>query len=201
MVSCQNGPTRHAYAWQIGPFWQDTLDVSTYPQCYRKSHDCVTDELQLGLRHISVIHGLVVSSIAGTSIILIERGFTTSVVATFKIIFPILHEPMIAFVVLWCEIQEVVLKASDWTSPGLDGNGTLYLWREMKSLGWCQMKMFLIKGLSGLLTNNQAHICLTGPLCWESTDNRCHGFCLCDYFTMTYIPVRDWVPVGRTMAR
>ena len=26
MVSCQKGPTRHAYAWQIGPFWQDTLD-------------------------------------------------------------------------------------------------------------------------------------------------------------------------------
>ena len=26
MVSCQNGPTCHAYAWQIGPFWQDTLD-------------------------------------------------------------------------------------------------------------------------------------------------------------------------------
>ena len=24
-VSCQKGPTRHAYAWQIGPFWQDTL--------------------------------------------------------------------------------------------------------------------------------------------------------------------------------
>ena len=27
-VSCQKGPTRHAYAWQIGPFWQDTLDMS-----------------------------------------------------------------------------------------------------------------------------------------------------------------------------
>ena len=26
MVSCQKGPTRHAYSWQIGPFWQDTLD-------------------------------------------------------------------------------------------------------------------------------------------------------------------------------
>ena len=26
-VSCQKGPTRHAYAWQIGPFWQDTLEV------------------------------------------------------------------------------------------------------------------------------------------------------------------------------
>ena len=25
-VSCQKGPTRHAYAWQIGPFWQDTLE-------------------------------------------------------------------------------------------------------------------------------------------------------------------------------
>ena len=22
------GPTRHADVWQIGPFWQDTLDVS-----------------------------------------------------------------------------------------------------------------------------------------------------------------------------
>ena len=30
MVSCYKGPTRHAYAWQIGPFWQDTLDVSCH---------------------------------------------------------------------------------------------------------------------------------------------------------------------------
>ena len=27
MVSCQKGPTRHVYAWQIRPFWQDTLDI------------------------------------------------------------------------------------------------------------------------------------------------------------------------------
>ena len=27
MVSCQKGPTRHAYAWQIGSFWQDTLGL------------------------------------------------------------------------------------------------------------------------------------------------------------------------------
>ena len=27
MVSCQKGPTRHAYAWQMGPFWHDTLDM------------------------------------------------------------------------------------------------------------------------------------------------------------------------------
>ena len=26
-VSCQKGPTRHAYTWQIGPFWQDTLEM------------------------------------------------------------------------------------------------------------------------------------------------------------------------------
>ena len=32
MVSCQNNPTRHAYAWQIGPFWQDTLELS--PKVY-----------------------------------------------------------------------------------------------------------------------------------------------------------------------
>ena len=30
-VSCQKGPTRHAYAWQMGPFWQHTLDFS---QCW-----------------------------------------------------------------------------------------------------------------------------------------------------------------------
>ena len=29
-ISCQKGPTRHAYAWQIGPFWQDTLDICLY---------------------------------------------------------------------------------------------------------------------------------------------------------------------------
>ena len=29
MVSCQKGPTRHANAWQIGPFWQDTLDIQS----------------------------------------------------------------------------------------------------------------------------------------------------------------------------
>ena len=34
-VSCQKGPTRHAYAWQIGPFWQDTLDI--YPVLYTHS--------------------------------------------------------------------------------------------------------------------------------------------------------------------
>ena len=27
MVSCQKGPTRHACAWQIGPFWHDTLNM------------------------------------------------------------------------------------------------------------------------------------------------------------------------------
>ena len=27
MVSCQKGPTRHAYAWQIGPFGQDTFEL------------------------------------------------------------------------------------------------------------------------------------------------------------------------------
>ena len=29
MVPYQKGPTHHAYAWQIGPFWQDTLDMCT----------------------------------------------------------------------------------------------------------------------------------------------------------------------------
>ena len=26
-VSCQKGPICHAQAWQVGPFWQDTIDM------------------------------------------------------------------------------------------------------------------------------------------------------------------------------
>ena len=29
-VYSSKGPKRHAYAWQIGPFWQDTLDIRVY---------------------------------------------------------------------------------------------------------------------------------------------------------------------------
>ena len=36
MVSCQKDPARHAYAWQIGPYWQDTLDM--YPHPDEKQH-------------------------------------------------------------------------------------------------------------------------------------------------------------------
>ena len=30
MESCQKGPTRHAYAWQIGLFWQETIDINLF---------------------------------------------------------------------------------------------------------------------------------------------------------------------------
>ena len=30
MVSYQKGPTCHAYAWKIGPFWQDTIDIAFF---------------------------------------------------------------------------------------------------------------------------------------------------------------------------
>ena len=29
------GPTRHAYAWKIGPFWHDTLDIGKIPAALR----------------------------------------------------------------------------------------------------------------------------------------------------------------------
>ena len=28
-ILLKQGPIRHAYAWQIGPFWQDTLDIKS----------------------------------------------------------------------------------------------------------------------------------------------------------------------------
>ena len=39
MVSCQKGPTRHANAQQIGPFWQDTLDIRTASVIFH-GYDC-----------------------------------------------------------------------------------------------------------------------------------------------------------------
>ena len=41
MVSCQKGPTRHAYAWQIGPFWQDTLELSFNYVYLNVIHKCI----------------------------------------------------------------------------------------------------------------------------------------------------------------
>ena len=41
MVSCQKGPTRHAYAWQIGPFWQGTLEIWTYIFAYKCASLCI----------------------------------------------------------------------------------------------------------------------------------------------------------------
>ena len=38
-VSCQKGPTRHAYAWQIGPFRQDILDMCRQ---VKKSDDLIS---------------------------------------------------------------------------------------------------------------------------------------------------------------
>ena len=37
-VSCQKGPSHHghAYAWQIGPFWQDTLHIDSMYHSYRR---------------------------------------------------------------------------------------------------------------------------------------------------------------------
>ena len=45
-VSCQKGPTRHAYAWQIGPFWQDTLDILDVVCLYCIIASCQCHELK-----------------------------------------------------------------------------------------------------------------------------------------------------------
>ena len=58
MASCQRGPTRYAYAWQIGPFWQDTLDTSpqTDPMSreasMKEEPDCSTVNTMPGGDHI-----------------------------------------------------------------------------------------------------------------------------------------------------
>ena len=44
-VSCQRVPTRHAYAWQRGPFWPDTLELR-----YTCSHTILVCKLS---EHIS----------------------------------------------------------------------------------------------------------------------------------------------------
>ena len=46
MVSCQKGPSRHAYTWQIGPFWQDTLDICLIPA------QVIISKKKTGIRHL-----------------------------------------------------------------------------------------------------------------------------------------------------
>ena len=55
-VSDQKGPTRHAYAWLIGPFWQDTLDfhplateVTTWPHRLIIAHFTVWEVAPTGM--------------------------------------------------------------------------------------------------------------------------------------------------------
>ena len=50
MESCQKSPTRHAYTWQIGIFWQDTLNISL------TMHECKAPGMN------SFIMGVVVSN-------------------------------------------------------------------------------------------------------------------------------------------
>ena len=46
MVSCQKGPTRHAYAWQIEPFLQDTLDIHS-SRLFSGNHVISTEPIKL----------------------------------------------------------------------------------------------------------------------------------------------------------
>ena len=47
MASCQKGLTRHAYAWQIGPFWQDTLDIRYIDGLAQDCGNCSANTLEL----------------------------------------------------------------------------------------------------------------------------------------------------------
>ena len=61
MVSCQKGPTRHAYAWQIGPFWQETLDIYARSiSLYTMGHSCNTEV------HCKITLSFDLSSVVGT---------------------------------------------------------------------------------------------------------------------------------------
>ena len=47
-------PYVDAYAWQIGPFWQDTLDVMELPICLYIQNTCKTDRNQTTTKQIKV---------------------------------------------------------------------------------------------------------------------------------------------------
>ena len=57
MVSCQKGPSRHAYAWQIGPYWQDTLVFKVWSCCWLLTafsrYPCLSHYLTRKLIHSS----------------------------------------------------------------------------------------------------------------------------------------------------
>ena len=55
MVSCQKGPTHHAYAWQIGPFWQDTLEMKVTVLYQEMSYNIMPPWTTLSLNQLALI--------------------------------------------------------------------------------------------------------------------------------------------------
>ena len=47
MVSCQKGPAHHAYAWQIGPYGQDTIDMLDSSSYLERSVKRIADEYEI----------------------------------------------------------------------------------------------------------------------------------------------------------
>ena len=46
MLSCQKGPAHHAYAWQIGPFWQDALNIKASGNPQREMEKIILSEIR-----------------------------------------------------------------------------------------------------------------------------------------------------------
>ena len=85
-VSCQKGPTRHAYAWQIGPFWPDTLDIWV---CM-----CSADSFHLGDQaHRFVTHLISLSSS--------NRKYQP---------FPCFHSFPLLLLCFWCDYKIIFCK-------------------------------------------------------------------------------------------
>ena len=62
IVSCQKGPTRHTYAWQIEPFWQDTLDLPL-------ANESTPKKLEM--------HGCKLSTVATNALVLIHQAISS----------------------------------------------------------------------------------------------------------------------------
>ena len=85
MVSCQKGPTWHAYAWQIGPFWQDTLELKcvlipehscSHIECIKNIYTCIRCKRDYVTPHLS--HMPSCGDIYGAEVIYMEWSKTST---------------------------------------------------------------------------------------------------------------------------
>ena len=154
MVSCKKGPTRHAYALQIGPFLQDTLDLwlsllSVFPDCLPSMFSMFSSLLLLsydGMLHgtlgnsawnlVGVMLLLWITSLGTNHLTLCSQNFLNIMASgepvwktsifTLKIVYVISWHGTLSALLTLCEEIQMLLVESSYKWPLMLTLGVIY---------------------------------------------------------------------------